>query len=81
LVLTHSFLDLWRITLDPTENGTWVDLDSTLLHHLGQIAVADAVLAVPPHPQQDDLGWKATALEQRQQDGSSVDRPSLYGQG
>jgi hypothetical protein len=66
LVLTHPLLDLWRIALNPTENGTWVDLDATFLHHLSQITVADAILAVPAHTQQDDLNRKATVLEEGQ---------------
>jgi hypothetical protein len=46
-----------------------------LLHHFGQIAIADAVCAVPVHAQQDDRDRKATALEDRQQDSFSGSRP------
>jgi hypothetical protein len=53
------------------------DADTTLLHHLGQIAVTDPVLAVPAHAQQDELDRKAAALEQRQQDDSKDNRPPL----
>src|SRR3712207_5657443 len=71
LILADSLLDFRRIALNPTKDGRWVDLDTALLHHFGEIAVADAVLAVPAHAQQDDLNWKAAALEQGQQGGSS----------
>jgi hypothetical protein len=55
--------------------------DAALGHHLCEIAIADPVLAVPAHAQQDDLNWKATALEQRHGSGSSMNRSSLYGRG
>jgi hypothetical protein len=60
---TDPLLDLRSIALNPTEDRGWVDVDPTLLHHFGQIAIADAVCAVPVHPQKNDLGRKATALE------------------
>jgi hypothetical protein len=63
------------------EDGARVDLNTTLQHHLGEIAVADAVLAVPADAQQDDLDRKAAAFEQGQQDGSSDSRLSLHRQG
>jgi hypothetical protein len=77
LLLANTLLKLWRIALNPAENGTWVNLNPALLHHLSQVSVPDAVLAVPAHAQQDDLNRKAAALEDRQQDGSSTGRPSL----
>lgn len=40
----------------------WVDVNAALLHHLGQIAVADAVLAVPTDAQQNDLDGKRRRL-------------------
>jgi hypothetical protein len=64
-------------SVEPSGNGTWVDLDASFLHHLSQITIADPVLAVPAHAQQNDLDRKAAALEQGQQDGSSTGRPSL----
>jgi hypothetical protein len=33
------------------------------LHHLREIAIRDAVLAIPPHAYQDDLDRKSAALE------------------
>jgi hypothetical protein len=65
LVSANPLLDLGGIPLNPSENSGWVHLNATFLHHLGQIPVADPVLAVPAHAQQDDLDRKAAALEQR----------------
>jgi hypothetical protein len=62
LILADALLDLGRIALNPTKDRGWVDLDTTLLHHLGQITVADAVLAVPAPAQQDDLNGKRRCL-------------------
>ena len=81
LVLADPFLDLRGIALGPTEDRAWTDADTALGHHFGQIAIADPVLAVPAHAQQDDLNRKAAALEQRQQDGSSDSLSSLYRRG
>ncbi len=81
LIATDPLLDLGRIALNPAEDRGWVDLYTALLHHLGEIAVADAVLAVPAHAEQDDLNWEVTALEQRQRGGSLTNRPSFYGRG
>ena len=63
LVGSDPLLDLRRIALDPTEDRGWVDADTAFGHHLGQIAIADPVLAVPAHAQKDDLNREATALE------------------
>jgi hypothetical protein len=65
------------VTLNPAKDRARVDQDAALLHHLSQIAVADAILAVPGHAQQDNLNGKAAALEQRQQGGSSTGRIPL----
>jgi hypothetical protein len=56
--------------VNPTHDRGWVDAYTALLHHLGEITVADPVLAVLAHAQQDRLDRKATALEQGQQDAS-----------
>ncbi len=80
-VWSHPLLNLWGIALDPTKDRTWIDADTTLGHYFSQIAIADAVFAVPADAQQDNLNGKATALEQGQQDGSSIGHPSLYCQG
>ena len=60
-------LNLWGIALDPTKDRAWTDADTTLGHHFSQITIADPVLAVPAHAQQDDLDGKTAALEQAQQ--------------
>ncbi len=59
LVWTRPLLDLSCIALDPTKNRAWTDADTALGHQFGQIAIADPVLAVLAHAQQDDLGRKA----------------------
>jgi hypothetical protein len=46
-----------------------------------RVRTSSPILAVPAHAQQDDLNREATALEQRQQDGSSGSRPFLTRQG
>jgi hypothetical protein len=81
LVWSHPLLNLRGIALDPTKDRAWMDADTALGHHLGEIAVADAILAVPADAQQDDLDRKAAVLEQGQQDGSSDSRLSLHRQG
>jgi hypothetical protein len=45
--MADPLLDLRRVALHPAKDGGQVNLDTTLLHHLGKIPVADAVLAVP----------------------------------
>ena len=75
LVRTDPLLDLRSVALDPPKDRRRVDIDTPLLHHLGEVSVTDRVLAVPAHAQQDDRDRKATALEQKQQDGSSGSRP------
>jgi hypothetical protein len=81
LIPVNSLLDLRGVALDPAKDRGRVDRDASLLHHLSQVTVADPVLAVPPDAQQDNLDWKAATLEQRQQEGSSIGRPSLFRQG
>ena len=49
LKVADSLLDLRRVALHPAEDRRRVDLDTTLMHHFGEIAVTDAVLAVPAH--------------------------------
>jgi hypothetical protein len=61
LISMHPLLDLRSIAVTPTDDCGWVNLNATLSHHLSQVAVADAVLAVPAYAQQDDLCRKATA--------------------
>ena len=51
-MLAHPLPDLWGVALNPAKDRRRVDLDTTLLHHFGEIAIADPVLAVPAHAQQ-----------------------------
>jgi hypothetical protein len=77
LISADPLLDLWHIPLNPSENGGWIHLNATFLHHLRQVAVADPVLAIPAHAQKDDLNRKAAALENRHRSGSRIDRSLL----
>jgi hypothetical protein len=81
LVRAPSLLNLRGIALDPSKDRGRIDRDTALLHHLGKIAIADPILAVPAHAQQDHFNGKATALEQRHGSGSLMNRSSLYGRG
>ena len=40
-----------------------IDGHAALAHHLLQIAIADAIAAVPMHRPKDDLAFKMTPLE------------------
>ena len=44
-------LDLRSIALDPTKDRGWINGDTAFMHHLGKIAIADPILAVPAHAQ------------------------------
>jgi hypothetical protein len=81
LVGLHPLLNLWGIALDPSEYRAWIDPDPALEQHFGEVAIADPVLAVPAYAQQDDCDGKTAALEQRQQNGSSIGYPSLHDHG
>ena len=81
LIWSHPLLYLRGIALDLTEDRAWIDADTALRHHFGEITIADPVLAVPAHAQQDDSDWKATALEQGQRSGSSDGRHPVNCQG
>src|SRR5215207_5447864 len=70
LILVDPLLDLRGVMMPPVEVGAWIEADTTLLHHRGPIAIAEAVFAIPAHAQQNDLDAKAAALEQGQQIGS-----------
>jgi len=49
LIPADALFALRRVTLHPPEDCRGVDLNSALLHHLREIAICDAVLAIPPH--------------------------------
>jgi hypothetical protein len=55
------------------------DLDTTLLHHLGEITIADAIFAAPADVYQDDLDPKAATLEHGHGGGPLTNHLSLYG--
>jgi hypothetical protein len=42
-----------------------VDSEAAFVHHFLKVSVADAVAAVPADAEQDDLGRKPAALEDR----------------
>ena len=81
LVWSNPLLNFRRVALNPPKDRAWTDADPALGHHFSQVAIADPVLAVPAHAQQDGLNGKAAALEQRQQDGSSIGRSGLHCRG
>lgn len=75
LVRSDTLLDLGRIALHPTKEGKGIDRNAALGHHFSQITITDAIFAISAHAQQDNLNWKAAALEQGQQGGTSISRP------
>jgi hypothetical protein len=51
-----------------------VDVHAPLLHHLGEVAIAQRVLAIPAHAHEDDFNREAAALENgHRSTGSSVE--------
>jgi hypothetical protein len=79
LISTDPLLKFWSVALHPPEDRARVNFDTTLPHHLSQVAMADPIFAVPADAQQDDRHGKATALENRQQNGSLTNRFELQG--
>ena len=63
MIAASPLLDLRRITLHPSKDGGVVHHDAAFLHHLGQIAVADAVFAISTHAEKDHIGRKPPALK------------------
>jgi hypothetical protein len=63
LIPPHAFLKLRSIALDPTKDRQSIHVHTALLHHLGQIPVRDAILAVPANTDQNDFYRKAAPLE------------------
>src|SRR3954452_16564232 len=62
-VRPDPLLQLWRIGLDPAEDGRVVPLDATVLEHQLEIAVADWEHQIPAHSPQDHLGRELPAFE------------------
>jgi hypothetical protein len=65
LTLADPLVDFRGMTLHRAEDRGCVHVDA-LLHHLGEVTVAETVLSEPAHAQQDDLNREATAFEDRQ---------------
>src|SRR4051794_28480396 len=62
-VRSDPLLQLWRISLDPAEEGCVVDRDTAVLQHQLEIAVADREHQIPAHGPQDHLGRELPAFE------------------
>src|SRR3982751_5167750 len=62
-VRPDPLLQLWRISLDPAEDGCVVHRDATVLEHQREIAVADREHQIPSDRPQDHLGRELPALE------------------
>jgi hypothetical protein len=54
LIPADPLLQFRRVTMDLAHDRRWFYLDTALLHHLRQFAIADPVLAVPANTHQDD---------------------------
>jgi hypothetical protein len=70
LIPADPLLQFRRVTMDLAHDRRWFYLDTALLHHLRQFAIADPVLAVPANTHQDDersskgrTGHSATSLQ------------------
>src|SRR3954468_18761049 len=62
-VRPEPLLQLWRIGLDPAEEGRVVHLHPTVLQHQLEIAVADREHQIPSDRPQDHLGRELPASE------------------
>jgi hypothetical protein len=63
LVPQRPLLQLRGVALDPAVERCVVDGDAAFAHHLLELAIADAVAAVPAHAQEDQLTGKVPPLE------------------
>ena len=63
LVPTDQLLQLGRIGLYPAIDGRVVNVEASLLHHLRELPVADAVLQVPADAKQDEVRRKVSPFE------------------
>jgi hypothetical protein len=59
----QAFLDFRSVALHPAIQRGVIQINATLFHHLFQIAIADAVFAIPPHRAQDNLAHKMPPFE------------------
>ena len=60
-----SFIDFGGVSLHPPVHGGMMDGESALPHHLGEVAVAEGVSAVPSNGKQNDLRFVMPPLEGR----------------
>ncbi len=63
LVPTDQLLQLRRIGLYPTIDGRVVNVEASLLHHLRELPIANAVLQIPADAKQDEVGRKVSPFE------------------
>jgi len=47
----------------PTIHSRVVQVDTAFFHHLFQLAIANAVFAIPPHSPENDLSYKVPTFE------------------
>src|SRR5690349_23613805 len=58
-----TFFQFWSISLDPAIHGRVIDAESTLSHHLFEVAIAERRAEVPAHTQKNDCGLEMTPFE------------------
>lgn len=59
----ESLFHLGSIVLDPAVDGGMVHLDTALCHHFFEVAVANAVLAIPADTLEDNLTLEMAPFE------------------
>ena len=59
----QTLFDLRGVVLHPAINGGMVDIDATLFHHLFEVSVTDAVLAIPADTLEDNLTLEMSPFE------------------
>src|ERR1700744_3306474 len=59
----QALLHFRGIVLYPAIQRTVIEMNATLFHHLFQIAIADAVFAIPTHCPENDLSHKVPPFE------------------
>jgi hypothetical protein len=60
-----ALLELWDITLDPSQDCSMRESDTALGHHLYQVVVAKFVGNVPSNTEDDDRAIEVAATEER----------------
>ena len=59
----QPLFDLRSVPLNPAIDRGMIHVYAALAHHLLEIAIADAIAAVPAHRPKDDRAFKLTPLE------------------